>query len=297
MLQQTTVATVIPRFRRFVERWPTVEALAAAPRRGRAAANGPGLAIMPAPATSSPAPGQVAARGGFPDTEAELRELPGLGAYTAAAIAAIAFGERGGGDRHQCRAGGRPAPRHRAPDRRGPRRDPRSSPTAMTPADRPGDFAQAMMDLGATICRPQKPDCAACPLSDDCRAFASGDARSLSRAQGQARAPAPPRHRLVDRARRRGVAGAAPGQGTARRDGGAARAGLGRRAARRAGARHGRATASPISRSTCTVVARAEPPPARAGGSRSTGSPRRACRRSTAARSRRCSPEGTPLAA
>ena len=93
MLQQTTVATVGPRFRRFVERWPTVEALAAADGE-EVLHEWAGLGYYARARNLIACARVVAARGGFPRTEAELRELPGIGAYTAAAIAAIAFGER-----------------------------------------------------------------------------------------------------------------------------------------------------------------------------------------------------------
>ena len=93
MLQQTTVATVTPRFRRFVDRWPTVEALAAR-RDEEVLSEWAGLGYYARARNLIACAREVAARGGFPATEAELRKLPGLGAYTAAAIAAIAFGER-----------------------------------------------------------------------------------------------------------------------------------------------------------------------------------------------------------
>ena len=212
MLQQTTVATVIPRFRRFVERWPTVEALAAAPDEEVLQRMGRAWLLRPRPQPHRLCP-QVAAHGGFPASEAELRKLPGIGAYTAAAIAAIAFGERGDGGRHQCRARRRPAPR--ASSGRSPKRgrDPGRSPRRMTPADRPGDFAQAMMDLGATICRPKSARLRRPARSPtDCRAFASGTARAFPAPKAARRAPASPRRRLVDRARRRacGWCGARP---------------------------------------------------------------------------------------
>jgi len=172
MLQQTTVATIIPRFRRFLERWPTIEALAAAPPE-EVLSEWAGLGYYARARNLIACSREVAARGGFPTSEAELRALPGLGAYTAAAIAAIAFGEAAtvidtNVERVIARlhAIERPITEARA--------EIRAAATALTPIDRPGDFAQAMMDLGATICRPKKPDCLACPLAGDCRAFASG---------------------------------------------------------------------------------------------------------------------------
>ena len=172
MLQQTTVATVKPRFRRFVERWPTVADLAAASDE-EVLSEWAGLGYYARARNLIACARQLALQGGFPTNEKELRKLPGLGAYTAAAIAAIAFGERATVvDTNVARvvarfhgigntiAEARDEIHKRAED--------------MTPHERPGDYAQAMMDLGATICRPKRPDCPACPLSNGCAAFASG---------------------------------------------------------------------------------------------------------------------------
>ena len=172
MLQQTNVATVIPRFRRFLERWPTIAALAAAPP-DEVLSEWAGLGYYARARNLIACAREVAALGGFPTSEAELRTLPGLGAYTAAAIAAIAFGEAAtvidtNVERVIARLHAIEVPIAEA------RREIRAAATALTPADRPGDFAQAMMDLGATICRPKKPLCLACPLAIDCRALASG---------------------------------------------------------------------------------------------------------------------------
>ena len=120
----------------------------------------------------------------------------------------------------------------------------RAAATALTPADRPGDYAQAMMDLGATICRPKQPDCPACPLAEDCRAFASGEPERFPAPKAKRDAPAPPRHRLLGRARRApcGWCGA-PRKGLLGGDGGACPgpSGARRRPARQAIAtvRHG----------------------------------------------------------
>ena len=173
MLQQTTVATVKPRFRRFVERWPTVEALAAAPDED-VLQEWAGLGYYARARNLIACARQVAAIGSFPRTEPELRKLPGLGAYTAAAIAAIAFGERAVVvDTNVARV----VARLHGVDRTliEAQAEIRQFADDMTPADRPGDFAQAMMDLGATVCRPKKPLCPECPLAADCRAFASGN--------------------------------------------------------------------------------------------------------------------------
>ena len=172
MLQQTTVAAVTPRFERFVARWPTVEALAAAPDED-VLGEWAGLGYYARARNLIACSREVAARGGFPDTEAELRKLSGIGDYTAAAIAAIAFGRRavvvdGNVERVIARLHGIEAPVASSKARI------RELTDAMTPDERAGDFAQAMMDLGATICRPKSPNCGVCPLSADCVAFASG---------------------------------------------------------------------------------------------------------------------------
>ena len=172
MLQQTTVATVKPRFRRFIARWPTVEALAAAPDDA-VLQEWAGLGYYARARNLIACAREVAERGGFPRTEAELRKLPGLGAYTAAAIAAIAFGEQATVvDTNVARVVARYHGIERALTEA--RDEIRKLADSMTPADRSGDYAQAMMDLGATICRPKAPECTSCPLAADCRAYASG---------------------------------------------------------------------------------------------------------------------------
>ncbi len=170
MLQQTTVATVGPYFMRFLAQWPDIRALAAAPREEvlRAWA---GLGYY-ARARNLHACAQIVAadRGGrFPDTEAELRALPGIGPYTAGAIAAIAF------DRRSAAVDGnveRVIARLAAIDTPLPRAKPeiRAVVERLMPATRPGDFAQAMMDLGAGICAPRAPACSLCPWQPACRA-------------------------------------------------------------------------------------------------------------------------------
>jgi len=167
MLQQTTVATVIPRFLRFVERWPTVEALAAAPD-AEILHEWAGLGYYARARNLIACARQVAARGGFPDTEARLRALPGIGDYTAAAIAAIAFGRDSTAiDTNVERVVAR---LHATSDKAAIR----AAAAALVPTGQAGDFAQAMMDLGATICRPRAPLCEKCPLNADCGAFALG---------------------------------------------------------------------------------------------------------------------------
>ncbi len=167
MLQQTTVATVVPRFLRFVERWPSVEALAAAADE-EILQEWAGLGYYARARNLIACARAVAASGGFPDTEAGLRALPGIGDYTAAAIAAIAFGrDTAPVDTNVERVVAR---LNATSDKAAIR----AAAAAMVPAGQAGDFAQAMMDLGATICRPRNPVCGRCPLSADCRAYAMG---------------------------------------------------------------------------------------------------------------------------
>jgi A/G-specific adenine glycosylase len=181
MLQQTTVAAVKPYFAAFLARWPDVRDLAAAPREEVMKAWA-GLGYYSRARNLHACAAAVAAREGasFPDTEQELRRLPGLGPYTAAAVAAIAFGRRavvvdGNVERVVARlfAVADPPPRGK--------RLMRAHADALTPEARAGDFAQAMMDLGATICSPRKPVCALCPWNEGCAAFARGDAGTFPR--------------------------------------------------------------------------------------------------------------------
>jgi A/G-specific adenine glycosylase len=169
MLQQTNVAAVAPRFDRFVSRWPTLEALAAAADED-VLGEWAGLGYYARARNLIACARQVASLGGFPASEAELRRLPGIGEYTAAAIASIAFGKKAVVvDSNIERIALRLYARERAT--RGQIRD---LVGAITPDRRAGDFAQAMMDLGATICRPRNPACGKCPLARDCAALASG---------------------------------------------------------------------------------------------------------------------------
>ena len=166
MLQQTTVATVAPRFQRFLARWPTVEALAAASNE-EILSEWAGLGYYARARNLIACAREVAALGGFPATAAELRRLPGIGAYTSAAIAAIAFGERAPAvDTNVERVIARLlALSH--PDRAQIERQL----LGFMANQRPGDVVQALMDLGATICRPKRPRCADCPLQADCAAY------------------------------------------------------------------------------------------------------------------------------
>lgn len=174
MLQQTTVAAVIPYYRAFLDRWPTVADLAAAPDAEVMAAWA-GLGYYSRARNLLACARAVAAGpgGAFPRTEAELRALPGLGPYTAAAVAAIAFGQPvaavdGNVERVLSRVFDDPTPLPAFKVRA------RALAQALVPPDRPGDFAQAAIDLGAVICRPRNPDCLICPWRDACRARAAG---------------------------------------------------------------------------------------------------------------------------
>ena len=177
MLQQTTVAAVRPYFEAFTQTWPTIGALAAAPEEQVMAAWA-GLGYYSRARNLVKTARLVAARGTFPDTEAELRALPGIGDYTAAAIAAIAFGRRAVVvDANVERVVARLfAIREPLP---GARRAIRAAADRITPDDRAGDFAQAMMDLGSSICTARDARCLICPLSTECRARAEGDPTSL----------------------------------------------------------------------------------------------------------------------
>lgn len=173
MLQQTTTAAVEPYFAEFTRRWPGIEALAAA-EDAEVMAAWAGLGYYARARNLLACARAVAERGGqFPDSEAELRRLPGLGQYTAAAVAAIAFGRRAvvvdaNVERVVARLcaidtplpGGKPAI-HAAADR-------------ITPDTRAGDFAQAMMDIGATICTTRSPRCLLCPLAEHCAGRRTG---------------------------------------------------------------------------------------------------------------------------
>ncbi|MDN2566833.1 A/G-specific adenine glycosylase [Aquibium sp. A9E412] len=195
MLQQTTVEAVRRYYAAFVARWPDVEALAAADTQAVMKAWA-GLGYYSRARNLKACAELVAAEHGgrFPDTEAGLRALPGIGAYTAAAIAAIAFDRPaavvdGNVERVAARlmALRTPLPAAKPAIRRFVER--------ATPQARPGDFAQATMDLGATICTPRRPACVLCPLRGDCRGLATGDPEPLP-----LKAPKP------DRPLRRGAA-------------------------------------------------------------------------------------------
>lgn len=190
MLQQTTVATVRPRFERFIARWPTIEALAAA-KDEDILQEWAGLGYYARARNLIGCAREVARKGEFPTSAAELRELPGIGAYTSAAIAAIAYGEVAPAvdtnvERVVARLHGLKHPSRAEIER---------LTIEMMPHDRPGDFAQAMMDVGAIVCRPKSPRCDACPLADTCAAFSSGRPEEFP--QKRRRTARPHRHGIA----------------------------------------------------------------------------------------------------
>ncbi len=170
MLQQTTVGAATAYYHLFTTRWPRVAALAAADDADVMQAwAGLGYYARARNLLACARAIMTVHGGQFPDTEAALRTLPGIGQYTAAAIAAIAFGRRavvvdGNIERVMARlfAVATPLPAakpelYRLTD-------------AMTPASRAGDFAQALMDLGSSLCKPRRADCSCCPLRSACAA-------------------------------------------------------------------------------------------------------------------------------
>jgi len=189
MLQQTTTVHAAPYFQAFTRRWPTVRDLAAAPEAEVMAAWA-GLGYY-ARARNLIACARAVAEdhgGVFPDTEEGLRALPGLGPYTAAAVAAIAFDRPanvvdGNVERVMARLFAVETP---LPDAKP---ELKRLAQSLVRNARPGDWAQALMDLGATVCRPRAPDCPACPLRSDCRGLADGLAARLPRRTVKAASP------------------------------------------------------------------------------------------------------------
>ena len=175
MLQQTTIKAVVPYFARFTARWPNVRALAAAPLDD-VLKLWAGLGYYARARNLHACAKAVVERYGgcFPRDQAALAALPGIGPYTAAAIAAIAFDAPaaavdGNVERVVARlyAVGEQLPAAKPDIRRLTER--------LVPIERAGDFAQALMDLGATICTPKKPACALCPWTSACAARRRGD--------------------------------------------------------------------------------------------------------------------------
>jgi A/G-specific adenine glycosylase len=182
MLQQTTVKAVAPYYARFLARWPDVRALAAAPLDEVLKAWA-GLGYYSRARNLHACARAVVERHGgvFPADEAGLRALPGIGAYTAAAIAAIAYDAAvvpvdGNVERVIARLFAVETPLPAA------KRDiVRLARGVQPPKTRAGDFAQAVMDLGATICTPKRPACGLCPWTQSCVAHARGEAEAFPR--------------------------------------------------------------------------------------------------------------------
>ena len=187
MLQQTTVAAVKAYFERFTTLWPSVQALAAADE-AEVMAEWAGLGYYARARNLVACARAVAAGGGFPATREGLAALPGIGPYTSAAIAAIAFEQPetvvdGNVERVVARLFAVETPLPAA------KRELTALAATLTPALRPGDFAQAMMDLGATICTPRSPACGICPLTTQCAARGAGVAADLPRRLPKAAKP------------------------------------------------------------------------------------------------------------
>lgn len=185
MLQQTGVVVVAPYFERFIALWPDVTTLARASRESVLEAWA-GLGYY-ARARNLHATARLLAEQGFPDSEAGWRALPGVGAYTAAAIAAIALGKAanavdGNVERVMARLYAIDAPLPAA------KAQLRALAGALLTPHRAGDWLQALMDLGATVCTPRSPKCSVCPWAEACAALASGAPEAFPR-----RAPKPKR--------------------------------------------------------------------------------------------------------
>lgn len=189
MLQQTTVKAVTPYYRDFLRRWPTVRKLAAA-SLDEVLAAWAGLGYYSRARNLHKCAVTIATEheGRFPRSEKALLKLPGIGPYTAAAISAIAFGEKaapvdGNIERVVARLFALQLPLPAA------KPEIKRFAESLVPLKRPGDFAQAMMDLGATVCTPRNPSCLTCPLQRDCHASAKGIAAELPRKTAKAKRP------------------------------------------------------------------------------------------------------------
>jgi A/G-specific adenine glycosylase len=189
MLQQTTVAAVTPYFEAFLARWPRLEDLASADL-DEVLHVWQGLGYYARARNLHACARRIAARhaGRFPEDESSLRLLPGIGGYTAAAIAAIAFGRPATPvDGNVLRVVARLYAIERA--LAAARREIQAFARMLTPERRTGDFAQAMMDLGATLCTPRRPRCPECPWRERCAAFKAGDPERYPRRMVKAEKP------------------------------------------------------------------------------------------------------------
>ncbi len=203
MLQQTRVAAVVPYYQRFLARYPDPPALAAAPEQDVLAAWA-GLGYYSRARNLQAAAQAIAAAGSYPRTPAEIRALAGIGEYTAAAIGSIAFGQpHAAVDGNVLRVLARFTAERGDIRAREPRRRIEQAARNLLDRNRPGDFNQAMMELGATVCLPRDPCCSACPVTKWCEARAAGIARELP-----VKTPKPPQseaHRELLLVRRKGA--------------------------------------------------------------------------------------------
>jgi A/G-specific adenine glycosylase len=191
MLQQTVVATVEPYFARFIARFPDVASLAAAGDE-EVTALWSGLGYYARARNLRRAAAAIVAEHGgvVPASEVALRALPGIGPYTAAAVAAIAFDARAFAlDGNTMRVFARLACERRPVDVPATRAALHARGLAEVPRRRAGDFNQAVMELGALVCTPRRPRCDVCPLARDCRARAEGRAAALPRKRPRAERP------------------------------------------------------------------------------------------------------------
>ena len=181
MLQQTRAETVIPYYRAFLSDWPDVRTLADADL-SRVLKRWEGLGYY-SRARNLHRAAQVVAHeldGAFPSDAAGLRELPGIGEYTSGMIASIAYNECAPAiDGNQIRVLSRLLYMDRPARAREGMAALRAYALALIDREHPGDFNQALMDLAQSICKPRRPDCARCPISENCIAYAKGDAGRL----------------------------------------------------------------------------------------------------------------------
>jgi A/G-specific adenine glycosylase len=174
MLQQTRVVAVVPYYERFLERYPTPQALAEAPEQELLAAWS-GLGYYARARNLQRAAKAITELGAFPDTLEQIRDLPGVGDYTAAAVASIAFGlPHAVLDGNVVRVLSRLTAERGEVQSSGVRVKLQQSAQTMLDPRRPGDFNQAVMELGATVCLPRNPQCLLCPLREHCAARAEG---------------------------------------------------------------------------------------------------------------------------
>jgi A/G-specific adenine glycosylase len=194
MLQQTQAATVVPYFERFLARFPSLESLAEAPL-DEVLKSWEGLGYYRRARLLHRAAGEITRSGRFPESYGELLELPGIGPYTAAAMASLAFGERvlavdGNVKRVAARLFMLPAPGEK---------ELRNLLEPLMPASDPGGFNEALMDLGATVCTPKAPRCHECPIQGACAAYRAGRVEDFPRARARKAVPLVKKCALVHR--------------------------------------------------------------------------------------------------